>query len=510
MGEDEYHGGQARAQLIRNPKNTVANFRDFLGLSYDKIDPTYAHASAHPEEQGGVTGFSIQKNGDAEFVSVKDIATRHFDRLRDAAADFIGKPVDGAVVAVPTNFNDKQRAELTAAATAGGIKVLQIINEPTAALLAHVSAQQTANGSSAPDKLYVVADFGGTRTDGAVIAARGGTFTVLATLHDTEIGGRKLDDALGDYIAAQFEKEHGTDPRTNARSLAKLLAEAETAKKTLSNTQTSNFAVESLADGIDYHTTINRLRFELAARPVFNKFVTFVQDLVKKAELDVLDIDEVLLVGGTSAVPKIASSLSAVFDENTTTIVAPSLDSKALNPAELIARGCAIQASLIAGFDDDEVAESLQPIVTVAPHTSKPIGVQVDGSVVEVIAVDTSLPIRKTVVVSAPDADSALVGVYELESEIVTKVLEKEEKPPADDDESDWSDDDEPEEVREKVVKAGNRIAELGLKGIEPKGKIEVVINITRDLKLQVAARELKAGGVAVRGETPAAQVAVQ
>lgn len=509
---DEYHGLQAKNQLIRNPRNTVAYFRDFIGQSFSDIDPTYTHASAHPVEKDGRATFELKTQGDdaeAESVTIEHIAARHLTRLRESAVDFLGKPVDGAVIAVPTDFGDDRRSALTKVAQDAGIKVLQLVNEPTAALLAHVSAQQQASGNPVEDKIYVVADFGGTRSDGAVIASRGGIFTILATQHDFELGGYKLDEALSEFVAKNFEKEHGVDPMKETRAIAKLMAESEVARKTLSNTTSSNFAIESLASGIDYRTTINRLRFELAARPVFNRFVSFVENLVKKAELDVLDVDEVLLVGGVSFTPKIASSLSAVFDEKTV-VTAPTTDTKAVNPNELVARGAAIQASLIANYDDEEIAESLQAVVTVAPHLQAPIGIKVnEDSFVTVIDIDTALPIRKTHVFDT-DSDNVLVGVYEGQSEIVTKTLEKpaKEEKEQDDDESDWSDDDdEPEEVREKVVKPGKLLAEAGLKGITKGSKVEVVLSVTKELKIQVAAREVKNGGVAVRGVTAAASV---
>lgn len=506
VGADEYHGSQAKSQLIRNPKNTVANFRDFCGCTFDDIDPTYCHASAHPVKHNESTCFSISMSDQdkIEPVPLNKIVTRHFDRIRQSAADFIGKPIDGAVLTVPTNFTDSQRNFLVEAAKEAELKITQVINEPSAALLSRVFSQSPVGTT---DKIYAVLDFGGTRSDGAVVAVRGGVLTILGTLHDYELGGAKLDEALIDHFAKEFEKQYKVDPKQETRALAKLKAEAEAVKKTLSNTSTATFAVESLASGYDFNTTINRLRFEVAARQVFSKFVTFTENLVKKAEMDILDIDEVLLVGGTSSVPKVVSTITSVFDAHTK-IVSPLNDPKALPPIELNARGAAIQASLISGYDDDEIKDSLQAIVTVASHTSKPIGIKTaDGKFLPVIDVDTSAPIRKVVTLTAPETGDALIEVYEGDSEIVTRVLEKstpsEEiaKKEDDDDESDWSEDedDEDEEIREKVVKPTNKVAELALKGATPNGAIEVVFTITKDLKLQVAARDIK-GAVAVRG----------
>jgi molecular chaperone DnaK (HSP70) len=515
VGSDEYHGVQAKNQLIRNPSNTVAYFRDFLGVPFDRVDPTNCHACAHPVEDAQITGFVIKTDEEeAHSVSVHKIAVRHLDRLRESAADFIGKPIDGAVIAVPTDYNEAQRAAIVNAAAEANLKIIQVINEPTAALLAHVSINTPA------DKIVVVADFGGTRSDGGVFAVRGGIFTILATLHDYELGGKKLDDALVDYVAKDFEKQHGIDPKTDSRAVAKLTAEAESAKITLSNTTSANFAIDSVTQGFDYHTSINRLRFELTGRAIFNRFVSFVEELIAKAKLDVLDIDEVLLVGGCSSIPKVASSIESIFDDKVTKVVSPSLDGKAIQPDELIARGAAIQASLVSGYEDEEIAESLQAVVTVAPHLAKSIGVRVgEHHFVPVIGVETLLPIRKTVILdTAKDVADVLVAVYEGESEIVVTKVEKELKKPKanteedeeedENEESDWSSDEEDEETRHKHFKPATKLAELGLKGITGGTKVEVILNITRELRLQIAAREVRSGGLAVRGECSVAHIA--
>lgn len=509
-GSDEYHGAQAKAQLVRNAKNTVAYFRDFVGQSFDKIDPTNSSFSAHPQNKDGQVCYSLKTESDvldddgnvveakeARCVLGDEILARHFHRLRDSAEDFIGKSIDGCVMAVPTDFTEAQRAHLKKVAEETGLSVMQIINEPSAALVAHV-----AESNSTEDKLYAVCDFGGSRTDGAIIACRGGIFTILATLHDTDLGGKLLDQALCNFVAKEFEKQHKIDPTTDPRAMAKLLAEAEMVKKTLSNATSTNFAVESLCQGIDFRIAINRLRFEVIGRSVFTRFQSFVGELIKKANLDVLDIDEVLMVGGSSYIPKLAANISVEVPHGT--VVATALDGNVTLPDELISRGCAIQASLISGFDAEEIAESTQPVVTVSPHTVKPIGINSHHGFVVIVPEETALPIRKTHKFSTGANGNVLVSVCEGDKEIIVNKVEKEQKPKeeADDEESDWSDsEDEDEETRHRVFKAGKELAQLALKAVEPNTEVEVVINITKDHKVQVAARELRPHGVAVRGD---------
>lgn len=517
-GADEWHGIQAKAQLIRNPQNTVTNFRDFIGKPFDKIDPTFNHRSAHPIEKKGAAGFSLKNKdeGDAEILSINEVAVRHLDRLRDSAADYIGKDIDGVVITVPTDFTEAQRKALVSIAGDANLKVMQVINEPTAALLAHVAARSANKTGSLESKVILVLDIGGTRTDGAIITNRGGMFNILATHHDYELGGYNLDEALVNYFAKEFEKKHKVDPFKEPRAVAKLYAESEDVKKTLSNTTTATFAVESLAGGLDFHASINRFRFETTCRPVFTRIASFVQHIIKNAGLDVLDIDEVLLAGGSAFVPKVAGTVAALFDQDVTAVIAPSLDTKAVNPNELAVRGAALQASLISIYDQKEIDESLQSVVTVAPHTVKPIGVLIEGQDKQLISIvdsNTPLPYRTSRILESPTgAENVLVALYEGESEIKVTTVEKpkKEEGAAEEEEDSWDEDedDEPEEVRSKIIKPTKKLAEIAVKGITTGSKIEVMINITRDLKLQIAARELKSGGVAVRGELPVSTVA--
>ena len=322
------------------------------------IDPTNAHHSAHAIDVDGVPHFKIVQsaNGQPSTVSVSEITTRHLRRLKNSASDFLGKPVTAAIITVPTDFTDSQREALTSAAAAADLQVLQIIQEPVAAALAY-SAREDLQPH---DSLLVVADFGGTRSDAAVVAIRGGMYTILATAHDYELGGRDLDQVLVDHFAKEFLKKHKSDPRENTRGLAKLKLESEIVKRTLSISTSASIGVDSLADGFDFHSTINRMRYELLAKKVFDQMVSLVETVVAKADLDLLDINEVILSGGSSHTPKIAQRIRAIFPE-TTVIHAPAIETTALNPSELAAVGAAIQSLLVGEYDAEDIAQSLHP-----------------------------------------------------------------------------------------------------------------------------------------------------
>ena len=195
------------------------------------------------------------------------------------------------MITVPTNFTDQQREALDKAARDAGVEVLQFISEPVAALLAYDARPE----SKFEDKIIVVADLGGTRSDIAVIASRGGMYSIIATAHDYEFAGVHLDQVLIDHFAKEFIKKNKTDPRENQKSLAKLKLEAEATKKALSLGANASISIESLADGIDFSSTINRTRYELLSNKIFAGFSRLIQGVVAKAELDILDINQVSL-----------------------------------------------------------------------------------------------------------------------------------------------------------------------------------------------------------------------
>ncbi|KAL4872383.1 hypothetical protein BDV12DRAFT_162107 [Aspergillus spectabilis] len=507
IGGEQYHGSQAKSQLVRNSTNTVAYFRDYLGKNFKSIDPTPCHNSAHPIQTDSTVAFSIRdsESETPNTVTVSEITTRHLLRLKQSAADYLGKEVNSAVITVPTDFNDAQREALTAAAKEAGLEVLQLIHEPVAAALAYDARPEAV----VTDKLIVVADFGGTRSDAAVIASRGGMYTILATAHDYELGGATLDKIVIDHFAKEFIKKHKTDPRENARGLAKLKLESEATRKALSLGTNATLSIESLADGIDYGSTINRTRFELLSNKVFAQFTGLIEQVIKKAELDVLDIDEVIFSGGVSHTPKIAQIARSIFPEKTK-ILAPSTETTAINPSELSARGAAIQASLVQEIETEDIEQSIHPMVTATPHLNNAIGVEFSsGDAIEFLPLlntQTALPARRVAQYNVPkDGGDVLIRIAEGVREIkVTKPepKPKEEKAKVEDDEddSDFDDsDDEEEETREIIWKTLSPIAELAVKGVKANGKVELMIHINADLGLQITAREV-GGQSAVRG----------
>lgn len=511
---EEYHGTQAKSQLVRNSKNTVAYFRDYLGKDFDSIDPTPCHASAHPQKHESTVAFSIQeKESEAQnIITVSEITTRHIRRLASSASDFLGKKVNAAVITVPTNVTEEQGEALSKAAKAAGVDVLQMISEPTAAVLAYDARPE----AKLQDKIILIADLGGTRSDIAVVASRGGIYSILSTSHDYETAGVQLDQVLIDHFAKEFIKKNRTDPRQNERSLAKLKLEAEATKKALSLGGNASCSVESLADGVDFSSTINRTRYELLAGKVFGAFTRLIEEAVRKADLDILDVDEVILSGGTSHTPKISQNLQRLFPP-TTRILSPSTLPTAIDPSSLSARGAAIQASLVQEFEKDDIDQSTHPMVTVTPHLRNAIGVMVvsedvkKGVFTALVEKETAVPCRRTGVFAVPrEGGDVIIKICEGLRDIKVSKKEKAQtngKPASDDSDLDSDDDEDEEEIREKVWKVGTVLAEVAVKEVKKGGKVEVTIKVDADLGVQVEARE--AGGKGgVRGTVEKAKVA--
>jgi molecular chaperone DnaK (HSP70) len=483
-------------------------------ISFKSIDPTPCQQSAHPIDYNGAPAFSIhdKEEGDASTVTVPEITTRHLRKLKTSAADFLGKEVNAAVITVPTNFTDAQKDALKKAAWDAGIEVLQFIGEPVAAVLAY----DARPGASQTDKVIVVADLGGIRSDIAVVASRGGIYTLLATSHDFDVSGSKLDEKLMEYFAKEYLKKHKSadDPRQNDRSLAKLRLESEAVKKALSLGNSATFSVESLSSGNDYTCTVNRTRYEMLGRPVFEAIDRLILHAIEKAEYDPLDITDVILSGGLSHTPRIAANISSLFKEKAT-VWAPSSKTDAINPSEVAARGAAIQASLIGDFDTENIQESEEPVVTVTPHLKNALGVlcisdsETHGRFQPIIEADTPTPVRRSAIVATPrEGGDVLVKLVEGLRHIKVEKVEKSQangnKDEDDsDDDSDDDEEDEPEETRSKVWNVGKAIAELAIKGVKKGGKVEVQIDVRPDFTVSITAREIGGKG-GVRGQLDA------
>ncbi|KAI8078893.1 heat shock protein 70 family [Halteromyces radiatus] len=475
-GEEEVVGSQAKSEIARHPKTTVANFRATLGKTFAESEDLPGSA-APVVDKAGTPGYEITFGEETKVFSTQDISAKFLRHIRESAEGFFGNKIDGAVMAVPSYFTDKQREDFKQAATDAGIKVLQLVQEPTAAALAYGLGQKDDQ-----DKTVVVCDLGGHSFDVTVMTVRSGIYSVLATAHDTKLGGVSFDDLLIKHFSAEFKKKTKVDLANNAKALSKLRGAVEMTKKMLSSASSAPCFVESLAEGLDFHGTINRMRFEILSNSVFAKLQEVVRQVLVKADLDASEIDEVVLAGGAARIPKFAVKLREVFTADTHI-------HNDLEADEVVARGCAIQASLIAGFDPEDIEAAIHPVVTLAPSTQKAIGVlNASGAFVPIIPKGTALPARRSFTFTpAGEQSHVYVALHEGDH-----VIEKKEIPvePIPVEEGEEPYEEEPEIVTTVFTKPAALLIEAVLPVSSKSTKVEVQVTVNVDGKLTLVLRD--------------------
>ncbi|WBW71735.1 heat shock protein Ssz1 [Schizosaccharomyces osmophilus] len=499
QGNQEYHGVQARGQLVRNADNSVTNFRDLIGKPYQEVTNHHCHYSASPVNVEGQVGFKVTVQEDEEsqpkekVVTAQEASTRHLQRLRESAQDFLGVKVDGCVMSVPVYFTEEQRKALEAAAVQAGLPILQLIHDPAAILLALMYSE-----SVLIDKTVVVANFGANRSEVSVVSIKGGMMTVLSTAHDENLGGEELTDVLVKYFAKEFEKKNGINPLQNARSAAKLREQCELTKRVLSNNTNASAAVDSLAEGIDFHATLNRLRFELAAAAPLNRMAQLVEQAVKKANLEPFDVSEVVLAGGASNTPKLTSLMEGIFPEQTAIRSTSSVTPLPFDASELVAVGSGVQASLVGHFEASDIASSMESAIVEAPHLTAPIGINEGGKFVTLLDAETALPTRKVVEVVAPKEGGAYIPIFEAERSV--KITKAEPEPLDEEEALSDEEEEEPEEIKERIAVPKTLLATINIPDVSPNSKIELVLQLDVEGKLTATARPKDGKGSSVRG----------
>mgnify|MGYP001244422713 FL=1 len=518
-GDDEYHGGQAIQQLVRNPKNTIINFRDFLSFNkFSEID-----SQLIKDRTGSGNGCELVDIGDDKpgFIleqgktklSVIEVSARHLKNLKLAAEDYTGITLEKCTLTVPVDFNEAAKKNMAQAALKAGLQVVQFIAEPTAGLLSILESSQATSHSilvnkrEQKDKNVVVADFGGFTSTVSVYSIRNnGILSSLHTEINHKLGGENMDDALIKFLAADFEKKTKTKCLNNIRSLAKLKINAILTKKTLSNVTNATVGIDSLADGLDLHTSINRLRYELVISKIVNEMASFVESTIAKTGLDILEIDAVVLLGGASFTPKLTVNLQDLFSDGECEIISLTSGNESQHPDEMISAGAAYQAALLEE-DDTEALETLVEHAVSVPHLNQTIGlVNAEGAFEPIFEKNTPLPSRKSFKLYKQQKDFQLelyTGKVEIK-ETVEEPPAKEEKieqDNKDDDESDWSDDedDEPEVIREKVYAKQDKLLSFGGKG--GKKGCELIFEISKDCGLKIVVRDLSNGEVTSKAQ---------
>jgi len=376
-------GDAAKNQSTMNPKNTIYDTKRLIGRKY--TDEVVQH---------DVKLWSFNVSGDNNnkpLINVKyknedktfhpeEISAMVIQRLKETTESYLGHPLKKVVITVPAYFNDSQRQATKDAGAIAGLEVLRIINEPTAAAIAY-GLDKTGDKT---EKNILVFDCGGGTHDVSILTLDGGIFEVKSTGGDTHLGGSDIDNLIVDYLCEDIKKKHKMDVRENARALKRLNIAAEKAKKNLSASSTTTIEVDSLMDGVDYNTSLSRAKFESLADKVFQRTLKPLDQLLKDAKMSKGDIHEIVLVGGTTRIPRLQELLSEYFNGKQL--------NKSLNPDEAVAYGAAVQASILTGQGNSKTNELL--LLDVAPLS---LGIETAGGVMtKIIERNTTIPTKKS------------------------------------------------------------------------------------------------------------------
>ncbi|KAF2790942.1 heat shock protein-like protein [Melanomma pulvis-pyrius CBS 109.77] len=337
--EERLIGEAAKNQAAMNPENTVFDVKRLIGRRFEDETVTKDIKSWPFKviDQGGNPMVEVQYLGEAKVFSPQEISAMVLGKMKEVAEVKLGMKVEKAVITVPAYFNDNQRQATKDAGAIAGLNVLRIINEPTAAAIAY----GLGSGKSEKERNVLIYDLGGGTFDVSLLHIQGGVFTVKATAGDTHLGGSDFDTALLDFFKKEFTKKTKKDLSGDARALRRLRTACERAKRTLSNATQTTVEIDSLFDGEDFNSNITRARFEDLNAKAFNGTLQPVEQVLKDANIAKDKVDEVVLVGGSTRIPRIQKLLSDFFNGKKL--------EKSINPDEAVAYGAAVQAGILSG-----------------------------------------------------------------------------------------------------------------------------------------------------------------